>query len=317
MNSLKRRQRDGFATVLLIIALSAWWFAGYSGQDLLGEIAVLAIFAMSLDFIVGYAGLVSLGHALYFGLAAYVTAGLTVHLHWPPSAAMAVAIGAAAAAAALTGSLVVKLSGIFFIMVTLAFGQMGWAYFLRSPVFGGFSGMSGIPHLDLSAFGLSLINPSHFSLIAILTGLLVYLLLSRLVDSPFGKMLVAIHENESRARALGLPVLRYKFAAFVIAGTIAGLAGTLAAQRVQFVSPDLAVWTTSGEALIMVIVGGAGTLVGPVVGAVIWVMLRHTLSAMTEYWMLALGIVFIAVVLFTQNGVYGLVDKLFRNRKNA
>ncbi len=317
MNLSNRHKRDCAATLLLVIALSAWWFAGYSGQDLLGEIAVLAIFAMSLDFIVGYAGLVSLGHALYFGLAAYVTAGLTVHLHWPPSAAIVAAIGAATAAAAVTGSLVVKLSGIFFIMVTLAFGQMGWAYFLRSPIFGGFSGMSGIPHLDLSAIGLSLINPSHFSLFAIAISLLVYLLLSRLVDSPFGQMLVAIHENESRARALGLPVLRYKFAAFVISGTLAGLAGTLAAQRVQFVSPDLAVWTTSGEALIMVIVGGAGTLVGPVVGAVIWVMLRHTLSAMTAYWMLALGIVFIAVVLFTQNGVYGLVNRLLRIRKNA
>jgi branched-chain amino acid transport system permease protein len=317
MNWSARHRRDTVAIGAFGAALIAWWFAGYTGHDMLGEIAVWAIFAMSLDFIVGYVGMVSLGHALYFGLAAYATAGLTVFLHWPPSAAMVAAIGAAAAAAALTGLIVIRLTGMFLIMITLALGQMGWAYLLRTPTFGGYSGMSGIPLLDLSAIGLTLLNPAHFSLFAIAVATLVYLGLARLVDSPFGHMLVAIHQNEVRARALGLPVIRYKFAAFVVAGAVGGLGGVLAAQRTQFVSPDLMVWTTSGDALIIVILGGLGSLIGPVFGAVIWVVLRHVLSGITSYWMMVVGIIFVCVMLFAHNGVYGLLIRMLRGGRNA
>lgn len=312
-----RHRRDAVAAAVFGIALVTWWFAGYSGHDMLGEIAVWAVFAMSLDFIVGFAGMVSLGHALFFGLAAYSVAALTVFLHWPPSVAIVAAIAAAAGAAALTGLIVIRLTGVFFIMITLALGQMGWAYLLRTPTFGGYSGMSGIPMLDLSALGLVLFNPAHFSLFAISVTALVYLGLARLVDSPFGHMLLAIHQNEVRARALGLPVLRYKLAAFIVAGAVGGLGGVLAVQRTQFVSPELMVWTTSGDALIIVILGGLGTLIGPVFGAVLWVMLRHVLSGITPYWMMVVGIIFICVMLFAHNGVYGLLMRIFRGRRNA
>jgi branched-chain amino acid transport system permease protein len=184
---------------------------------------------------------------------------------------------------------------------------MGWAYFHKERLFGGVGGMSGVKQLDLAWAGLMLMNPAHFSLFAVAVACLVYLALSRLVRSPFGRMLVAIRENENRARALGCPVQRYKLAAFAVSGGVAGLAGTLAAQRTGFVSPELLVWTTSGEALIMVIAGGLGSLVGPVAGAACWVLLHHGLSAQTAYWGVPMGLFFIALVLFAGHGLWGLV----------
>jgi branched-chain amino acid transport system permease protein len=305
-------RRDDFrrhlaAAGLALAALLVWWFGGYSAVDRLGEIAIWAILAMSLDLIVGFAGMVSLGHALFYGLGAYALAGLTVHLKWPPGMAIVASIVAAAAGAFLIGLLAVRVGGVFFIMITLAFGQMGWAYFVRAPAFGGVGGMSGITQLDLGALGLALMNPADFAIVAVVVAALVYLLLARVTVSPFGRMLTAIHQNETRARALGLPVDRYKLAAFTIAGALAGLAGALAAQRTGFVAPDIVFWTTSGEVLIMVIVGGLGTLAGPAAGAAIWVVLRHYLSAETNYWMFFMGLFFVAVVLFADQGVYRLV----------
>jgi len=300
------RARHAAATLLLLAALAAWRFAGYAGEDLLGEIAVWAIFAMSLDLITGYAGLVSLGHALYFGLGAYALASLTHLLKLLPSAALPAAIAIAAVAALALGALAVRLRGVFFIMITLAFGQMGWAYLVRSPTFGGIGGMSGIGRLDLGALGLDLANPRDFALFAIIVAALLYVLLALVTLSPFGKTLVALHQNEHRARALGLAVQRYKLAAFTLAGAVAGVAGALEAMRTGFVSPELLTWTRSGEVLIMVILGGLGTLAGPALGAAIWVMLRHYLSSLTPYWMLPMGLVFVAVVLFAGKGVLGL-----------
>jgi branched-chain amino acid transport system permease protein len=311
------RARTLVAGSLFLAALAAWRFSGYAGQDRLGEIAVWAIFAMSLDLLVGYAGLVSLGHALFFGLGAYAMASLSLFLKLPPSLALLAAIAIAAASALVIGAVAVRLRDVFFIMITLAFGQMGWAYFLRASGFGGVGGMSGAGQLDLGWLGLSLANPADFALFAIAVAALVYLALAGLVASPFGRMLLALHQNEHRARALGLPVQRYKLAAFTLAGAVAGLAGALQAQRTGFVSPELLVWTTSGEVLIMVIVGGLGTLAGPVVGAAIWVLLRHYLSALTPYWMLILGLIFVAIVLFAGNGLMGLTRRRRAGARHA
>lgn len=308
MNGGERRQHVA-AALLFLAALLAWRFSGYAGEDRLGEIAVWAIFAMSLDLLVGYAGMVSLGHALFFGLGAYATASLALFLKCPPSLALLAAVAFAGASALVVGAVVVRLAGVFFIMITLAFGQMGWAYFLRARAFGGIGGMSRVAPLDLGRLGLDLANPADFALVAIAAAALAYLLLALVAASPFGRMLVALHQNEHRARALGLPVQRYKLAAFALAGTLAGLAGGLEAQRTGFVSPELLVWTTSGEVLIMVIVGGLGTLVGPVAGAAIWVVLRHILSDMTAYWMMAMGLFFVAVVLFAGGGLMGLARR--------
>jgi branched-chain amino acid transport system permease protein len=310
-------RRHAVAGVLFAGALASWWFAGYAGQDRLSEIAVWAIFAMGLDILVGYAGLVSLGHALFFGVGAYGMAVLTVFLKWPAGLALPASVLLAGATALLVGLLAVRVAGVFFIMITLAFGQMGWAYLVRARGLGGIGGISGVIPLDLGALGLNLANPAHMTLVTIVAAGLVYLALARVTASPFGRMLVAIHQNESRARALGLPIRRYKLAAFTLAGAVAGLAGTLAAERTAFVSPDLLVWTTSGEGLIMVIVGGLGTVVGPAAGAAIWVVLRHYLSGLTPYWMLPMGLFFVAVVLFAGNGLYALIARTFEPRPIA
>ncbi|HMK68320.1 MAG TPA: branched-chain amino acid ABC transporter permease, partial [Stellaceae bacterium] len=294
---------------LLTLALLPLWGGTFYVQ-LCTKIMILAIFAMSLDLLVGFTGLVSLGHALFFGLGAYALAGLTTMVGLPAGIAPLLAVLAAGAAAFLVGILAIRVKGVFFIMITLAFGQMGWAYFQRSRTFGGIGGISGIGQLDLEALGLSFANPADMALIAIVAAALVYLGLARVTASPFGRMLVAIHQNENRARALGLPVQRYKLAAFTLAGAVAGFAGVLAAERTNFVSPDMLVWTLSGEVLIMVIVGGAGTLVGPALGAAVWVLLRDYLSAFTPYWMLAMGLFFVAMVLFADEGLFGLAARV-------
>jgi branched-chain amino acid transport system permease protein len=310
-------QRRIVAVTLLAAALVTWWFSGYAGQDRIGEIAIAAIFAMSLDLLVGYGGMVSLGHALFFGLGAYALAGLTLFLKWPPSAALPVAILLTGLVALLIGRLIIHLGGVFFIMVTLAFGQMGWAWFARDKIFGGIGGLSGLPQLDLSMLDADLANPGDFALAALAVATLVYLGLARLIDSPFGAVVSAVHRNENRARALGCPVQHYKLAVFTIAAMLAALAGTLQVQRTGFVSPDLLVWTSSGEVLIMVIIGGLGSLLGPIVGAALWTLLHHYLSALTPYWMAIMGAFFIAIVLFAGEGLYGTLARLTRSRRHV
>ncbi len=317
MSRISATKRRIAALVLLAAALVTWWFAGYAGQDRLGEIAIAAIFAMSLDLMVGYAGMVSLGHALFFGLGAYTLAGLTLFLRWPPAAALPASVLLTGIVAVVIGRLIVHLRGVFFIMVTLAFGQMGWAWFARDRLFGGIAGLSGIPQLDLSLFGGDLANPADFAIVAVATATVIYLALARLIDSPFGAVVSALHRNANRARALGCPVQSYKLAVFAIAAMLASLAGTLQAQRTGFVSPDLLVWTSSGEVLIMVIIGGIGSLLGPIAGAALWTLLHHYLSAVTPYWMLLMGAFFVAIVLFAGDGLYGALARRASRRRHV
>ena len=163
-------------------------------------------------------------------------------------------------------------------MITLAIGQMFYAYFFKARAFGGDNGMSGTPRFDLSPLGLETGDPAVFSALMLVIAGAVYVALLLLVRSPFGMMLTAIHQNENRLASLGCPVFRYKLAAFGLGGAIAGLAGALMAQHTGFVSPDLAFWTLSGEALIIVILGGSGSLVGAAGGAAVFVLLRDHLS---------------------------------------
>jgi branched-chain amino acid transport system permease protein len=301
-----------FAVLLLLAALAYWWFSGFFGKELLTEIAILAIFAMSLDLLVGYTGLVSLGHAAFFGIGAYATGGLTVLLGWPMALAMPASILIAGAAALVVGFFVIRLSGVFFIMITLAVGQMFHAYFFKNKTFGRDDGMSGTARLDLSALGIDFTDPAIFALLALVLAAISYLLLSAIVRSPFGHVLVAIRQNENRIRALGCPVQRYKLAAYTVAAMFAGLAGSLTAQHTGFISPELYFWTTSGEVLIMVIVGGMGSLLGPAAGAALIILLRDELSSLTEYWLLWMGLFFVLVVLFAGEGLYGLLQKGWR-----
>lgn len=297
--------RRPFAAALIAVALVAWFASGGFGKDLLAEIAIFAILAMSLDLLVGTTGMVSLGHAAFFGIGAYATAGLVVGSGWPLGLAMPAAIAISALAAALTGVFMVRLGGVFFIIVTLAVGQMAHAFFFKNRAFGGSDGMAGTPRLALEPLGIDLGDPAMFALFAMGATLMVYLALEVVTASPFGRMLVGIRENEQRMRALGCPVTAHKLAAFVLAGALAGLAGSLTAQHTGFVSPELAFWTVSGEVLVMVIIGGQGRLGGAVAGAAVVILLRHELSSLTEYWTFLMGLFFIAVALFARGGLYG------------
>ena len=305
------------AGLLVAAALAAWLGSGYFGKELLAEIAILAIFAMSLDLLVGVAGMVSLGHAGFFALGAYATAGATVFWGWAPLPALAFSVAVAGACALGVGLFAVRLGGVFFIMITLAIGQMFYAYLFKARAFGGDNGMAGTPRFDLGPFGLEAGDPAVFSVLLVAIALAVYLALLLLVRSPFGMMLTAIHRNESRLASLGCPVRRYKLAAFGTAGALAGLAGALMAQHTGFVSPDLAFWTLSGEVLIIVILGGSGSLVGAAAGAAVFVLLRDHLSdgsfwsglglpaGIATHWQLVMGLFFIAVVLLARDGLYG------------
>lgn len=308
------RQRWMLAGGLLLVALVYWALTGYSGHERLATIAIFAIVAMSLDLMVGFAGMVSLGHALFFGMGAYAMAGFTVFAKLSAAPAMLLSVLTVGIGALVIGALVVRLGGVFFIMITLAAGQMAFAYVEKARVWGGNGGMSGVPRLDLDAIGIDFSQPGAFALLALGIAALVFIALDRIVRSPFGQVLVALHQNPQRTRALGAPVTRYKLAAFTVSGMLAGLAGTLMAQLTGFVSPDLMLWTQSGEILIMVIVGGAGSLAGPAAGAALWILLRHALAGWTAHWMFAMGLVFIAVVLVSERGLFGA---LTRRRRSA
>ena len=307
---------------LISVTLWYWFTTDFFGHEVLAEIAVFALFAVSLDILVGYTGMVSLGHAAFFALGAYTTAACTVFWHWPVSLAVFGSIGVSILFALLVGSFVVRLAGIFFIMVTFATGQIVYAYLFKAKAFGGDNGMSGTTRLDFSWLGLDTHDPAVFSALLVSIVIGIYAILWLVMRSPFGLTLRAIAQNEHRARALGCAVHQYKLAAFVLAGAIAGLAGSLAAQHTGFVSPDLAFWTVSGEVLIMVIAGGRGSLVGAICGAVLFVIARHTLSdgafwsalglstKMADYWQMVLGVVFIGIVLFASDGIHGRVQWL-------
>jgi branched-chain amino acid transport system permease protein len=306
------------SAALLVAGAVLWWTtADFFGHEILTEVAIFAIFAMSLDLLVGYAGMVSLGQAAFLASGAYVTAALTVFLGWPVSAAALAAVVASALLAALVGVFAVRLGGVFFIMITLAIGQMAYAYFFKARAFGADDGMSGIPRPDLSVANLQADEPAVFSALVLVLTVIVWLVLRVVVRSPFGAMLIAIHQNENRLRSLGCPVLRYKLAAYVLAGGVGGIAGAMTAQHTGFVSPDLAFWTVSGELLIMVIVGGMGSLLGAIAGAATLVLLRHNLSdggfweglglasSVADYWQFIMGLFFVGVVLFAGDGLYG------------
>ena len=305
------------AGLLAAVAVAAWIGADFFGMELLAEIAILAIFAMSLDLLVGVTGMVSLGHAGFLALGAYATAAATVLWGWPPAVALAFSVVVAAALAVGVGLFVTRLTGVFFIMITLAIGQMFYAYFFKARAFGGDNGMAGTPRFDLDALGLDSGDSAVFAALVLVTAALVYLALLLLTRSPFGMMLNAIHQNEGRLASLGCPVRRYKLAAFGVAGATAGLAGALMAQHTGFVSPDLAFWTLSGEALIIVIIGGSGSLVGAAGGAALFILLRDSLSsgafwkslalpaALAGHWKLVMGLFYITVVLVARDGLYG------------
>jgi len=291
----------GFA-VLVAIAAASPLFAGNYPVKLLQEILIWGIFAMSLDLLMGYAGMVSFGHSAFFGVGGYVAALALVKSPGLVSA-LALPALAAAAAALVIGFFSIRVSGVYFIMLTLAFSQMFYAVAFQATWLGAEDGLVGVPRPPV--LGWSLASPAAFNLYLLALVVMISLLFYRMVHSPFGHVLRGIHDNEGRMQAVGYPVDRYKLLAFVIGGTVAGVAGSLYAQLVGSISPDAFLWTTSGEALLMVIIGGTGTLGGAMLGAAAFILLQSLVSSYTERWMLILGLTFVFLVLFAPGGILG------------
>jgi branched-chain amino acid transport system permease protein len=273
------------------------------------QVLVYGLFALGFNLLYGYTGLLSFGHAAYFGLGAY-GAGITLaklgwHSVW---LALAVGVVAAGVGGVLVGFFALRRRGIYFAMLTLAFAQLFYFIaFHMADLTGGDDGLRGIPQLSLGLFGweLSLGNPLSFHYFALFWVGLAVFALRRILDSPFGAVLAAIRENGDRAQACGYDVVRIKLVSFVFSALFTGLAGALDALRITVVPVEALYWSTSGQAVIMTLLGGAGTFFGPFVGAGTYLVLQDRLSLFIEAWPLVIGVLFMAFVLFLPQGIWG------------
>ena len=277
-------------------------------MTLLTELVILGLFAMSLDLMVGYTRLVSFGHAAAYGLGAYAAGNLLLKTGLPLPFAVLLAALVTGTIAIGVGWVCTLATGVSFSMLTLAFAQLLYAIaFKWISVTGGSDGLAGIPRNPGPA-GITWWQSKagfYYFALACLVG--AFLLCRALVASPFGAVLRGIRENEAKTLALGYDTRRYKIAVVAIAYALGGLAGALYAPFAGFANTELLFWLLSGQVLIMVIVGGSGTLVGPILGAAFFMLLEHQLSSYTEAWALFFGLVFIGFVLFAPEGIWGLV----------
>lgn len=303
--------------VVLVLAAAPLGLPPFA-MTLLTEALILGLFAMSLDLMFGYTRLVSFGHAAAYGLGAYASGWMLLHTDMP---LLFVVFGAAL----LTGFVAIGVgwictlaTGVSFSMLTLAFAQLLYAIsFKWTSVTGGSDGLAGIPRTP-GPFGFDALTSKtgfYYLVLACLVG--AFLLCFALVRSPFGGVLRGIRENEAKTIALGYNTRLYKIAVVAVAYALGGLAGALYAPFAGFANTELLFWLLSGQVLIMVIVGGSGTLVGPILGAAFFMLMEHQLSSWTEGWALYFGLIFIAFVLFAPQGIWGVATAWLRRSRNA
>jgi len=312
--SLLIRAAAVLAVWIALVTFPEWSGAWESSRFVAGiirQVLIFAIFASSLNLLVGYAGLPSLGHAAFFGGGAYAAAIAAQRLGTDELVvSLGAAVGAAALLALVVGFLAVRALGIFFLMLTLALAQMVFAIaFQATDLTGGSNGFSGVHRPVL--FGVDLAAASDLYILVCVVALGVALLLWRIATSSYGRALVGLRENERRMRALGYDTRTLKLSAFVLAGALAGVAGALSAYEYRFVSPNDVALGTSVAGFVMVLVGGAGTLVGPIVGAAVVLSIERVLPAQVPA-QLVLGAVFIAFVVFARQGIVGAVRRAVR-----
>jgi len=273
------------------------------------RIVIFALAAVSLNLIMGYGGMMSFGHAAYLGIGGYAVGILAAEgigsgfVQWP------VALGCSALFALVIGALSLRTRGVYFIMITLAFAQM--AYYVASGL-ARYGGDDGLTIYKRSQFfsPIELTNKVQFYYLCLALLLGAIYLVHRLVNSRFGMVIQGSRSNDLRMRAIGFPTYRYRLVCFVISGTLCGLAGALIANNTDFVSPSMMYWTRSGDLIIMVVLGGMGSVIGPLVGAVALLVLEEFLSGITEYWQIILGPLLLLVVLFARGGIDGLLSKI-------
>jgi branched-chain amino acid transport system permease protein len=270
-----------------------------------------ALFACAFNLLIGYVGLISFGHALFFGWASYVTAYTAKAWGWPPELAIVAGTAIAAALGVVAGGLAIRRQGIYFAMITLALSQMMYFFALQAKFTGGEDGIQGVPRGRL--FGL--FDLSHemtmyvFVLIVFLAG---FLLIDRIINSPFGEVLKAIRENELRTISLGYKTERYKLVAFVLSATLAGLAGALNSLVFQLASLTDVHWTMSGDVVLMTLLGGLGTVFGPVVGAFIVIAMQNYLAPFGQWVLVIQGAIFVVCVLLFRRGIVGELAQILR-----
>jgi len=298
-----------FGIVAIVGALVPFTVPQYALTVIVAAL-IFGLFAMSLDLMVGYCRLFSFGHAAAYGLGAYSAGLILIHWKLPLPIGIALAVGITVLVAIPIAWICTRSTGVSFAMLTLAFAQLGYAMLFRFRDFtGGSDGIAGIPRPP-GPFGMDWFqarNGYYFLVLGCLLG--SYLLCRAIVRSPFGAVLAGIRENEAKTVALGYNTRAYKITTVVLSYGFGGLAGALYAGFAGYASPELFFWLTSGHVLVMVVVGGAGTLVGPILGAVFFVFLEHQLSQVTDLWPLAFGAIFMAFVLFAPQGLWGLLRK--------
>ena len=312
MNALNKRAA-GLAIWLLLLGMPYWldWVGGYTSLG--SRVLVLALAAMSLNFLLGFTGVLSFGHAAYFGLGVYGV-GLTIkYLVSNTLIGMAVGVTAGTVAAAMIGALIVRLRGIYFAMVTIAFGQVFYFIAYRwNSVTGGDDGLSGWQRLpiDLGFTTVDILgNDKAFYYLVLVSFAVAVAIMAALLRSPFGRTLLAIRENERRARFLGIPVDRHIWLSWVISCLFVSLAGTLYALLNNFADPHDLRWDQSGDFVIMAVLGGMRAFWGPLIGAAIFVVLQDYVSSETTNWMSFIGLFFVLVVLFFPRGVLGILQR--------
>jgi branched-chain amino acid transport system permease protein len=296
-------------SLAILLAIFFPYLAPYTA--LASEILIFALFAMAYDLVLGYSGMLSFGHAAFFGIGAYTTGIILIRVYPSVPVGLLAGVIMSSLAALFLGYLSIRRRGIYFTMVTLAFAQM--FYFIAfkwTSLTGGDDGLQGVPRpsvgpLDLTSETTLYYLILFFVLISVFVGF-------RVVNSPFGKTLQALRENKDRAMSIGYNIDRFRLMVFVISGFFSGLAGGLYALLLNFVPLSSLYWTNSGEVVVMTIVGGMGTLFGPVVGALAIILLRDIISNFTQSWSFIMGILFMASVLGFRGGIVGIIREKFK-----
>lgn len=305
----------GFGLIFGVIAVAAMLVAPFGVYPVfLMKVMCFALFACAFNLLLGYTGLLSFGHAMFFGGSAYVAAHTIKVLGFSPELGILAGVIFAAALGFLTGLLAIRRQGIYFAMVTLALAQMFFFFCLQAPFTGGEDGLQGVPRRPL--FGLIDISQDlHLYYVVLAIFLFGFLVIHRTIHSPFGQVLKAIRENEPRAISLGYRANQYKLLAFVLSAALAGLAGSTKVLVFQLASLTDVAWQMSGEVVLMTLVGGMGTILGPVVGAAVIVTMQNYLAGLGEWVLVIQGVIFVLAVSLFRRGFVGEIIAIVQQMK--
>jgi branched-chain amino acid transport system permease protein len=304
-------QRVGYA-LLIVLALVAPTFAY---PVFLMKALCFALFACAFNLLLGYAGLMSFGHAMFFGMAGYFYGHVVKAWDMAPELGLLAGVAGAALLGLVTGALAIRRQGIYFAMITLAFAQMVYFFCIQAPFTGGEDGLQGIPRKALLGGLIPIKDDKVLYYVVLAIFLFGYATIYRVIYSPFGQVLKAIRDNEQRALSLGYEADRYKLLAFVLSAGLAGLAGATKAMVQQFATLTDVAASTSGEVVLMALVGGLGTIVGPVVGAFIIITMQNYLAATGEFVLVIQGAIFVVIVLAFRKGVVGELAEWWKRRQ--